>query len=150
MMDRNIGMTPSDRPILLVEDNPMDVDLTRRAFIRRKIDHPIEVARDGEEALSLIATWGEQRPVPLLILLDLKLPKVDGLEVLRHLKSHPRFHVIPVVILSTSTEERDIQIAYREGANSFIVKPVDFDHFMQIVDNIQIYWCMLNTPPPNP
>jgi CheY-like chemotaxis protein len=143
-------MAQSDRPILLVEDNPMDVDLTRRAFIRRKVNHPIEVAHDGEEALAFISSWGEQHPIPLLILLDLKLPKVDGLEVLHHLKSHPRFHVIPVVVLSTSTEERDIQIAYREGANSFIVKPVDFDQFMYIVEYIQTYWCSLNTPPPNP
>ena len=149
-MERDTGMSQSDRPILLVEDNPMDVDLTRRAFIRRKVNHPIEVARDGEEALAFISDWGEKRPIPRLILLDLKLPKVDGLEVLRHLKSHPRFRVIPVVVLSTSTEERDIQIAYRDGANSFIVKPVDFDQFMQIVDHIQIYWCTLNTPPPNP
>jgi CheY-like chemotaxis protein len=149
-MARDIGMTQSDRPILLVEDNPMDVDLTRRAFIRRKVKYPIEVARDGEEALGFIYGWEEQRSIPLLILLDLKLPKVDGLEVLHHLKTHPRFHVIPVVILSTSTEDRDIQIAYQEGANSFIVKPVDFDQFMQIVEHIQIYWCTLNTPPPNP
>jgi CheY-like chemotaxis protein len=149
-MARDIGMTQSDRPILLVEDNPMDVDLTRRAFIRRKVKYPIEVARDGEEALGFISGWEEQRSIPLLILLDLKLPKVDGLEVLHNLKTHPRFHVIPVVILSTSTEDRDIQIAYQEGANSFIVKPVDFDQFMQIVEHIQIYWCTLNTPPPNP
>ena len=142
-------MLPTDRPILLVEDNPMDVDLTRRAFMRRKVNHPIEVARDGEEVLTFISGWGEQRPIPILILLDLKLPKVDGLEVLHHLKTHPRFHVIPVVVLSTSTEDRDIQVAYREGANSFIVKPVDFDQFMQIVEHIQIYWCMLNTPPPS-
>lgn len=146
---RDIRMLPTDRPILLVEDNPMDVDLTRRAFIRRKVNHPIEVARDGEEVLTFISSWGEQRPIPILILLDLKLPKVDGLEVLHYLKTHPRFHVIPVVVLSTSTEDRDIQVAYREGANSFIVKPVDFDQFMQIVEHIQIYWCLLNTPPPN-
>lgn len=127
----------------------MDVDLTRRAFSRRKVKHPIEVARDGEEVLSLIAAWEEKRPLPILILLDLKLPKVDGLEVLRQLKSHPRFHVIPVVVLSTSTEDNDIQIAYQQGANSYIVKPVDFDQFMQIVEYIQIYWCLLNVPPSN-
>lgn len=142
-------MSQTDRPILLVEDNPMDVDLTRRAFNRRKIKHPIEVARDGEEVLGLISAWEERRPLPILILLDLKLPKVDGLEVLRQLKSHPRFHVIPVVVLSTSTEDSDIQVAYQEGANSYIVKPVDFDQFMQIVEHIQIYWCLLNIPPSN-
>jgi len=136
-----------DRPILLVEDNPMDVDLTRRAFARRKVPHHIEVARDGEEALAFIPRWESNDPLPILILLDLKLPRVDGLEVLRKLKSHPQFHVIPVVILSTSTEDNDIQLAYKEGANSYIVKPVDFDQFMQIVEYIQIYWCSLNIAP---
>jgi CheY-like chemotaxis protein len=143
-------MTENDRPILLVEDNPMDVDLTRRAFIRHNVDHPIEVARDGEEVLAFISNWGDERRLPILILLDLKLPKVDGLEVLYQLKSHPRFRSVPVVVLSTSTEDRDIQAAYQRGANSFIVKPVDFDQFMQIVERIQVYWCLLNTPPSNP
>jgi CheY-like chemotaxis protein len=140
-------MIDSNRPILLVEDNPMDVDLTRRAFIRQKVVFPIEVARDGEEALAFITRWENKAPPPILILLDLKLPKVDGLEVLRRLKTHPDFQSIPVVILSTSTEESDVQIAYQEGANSYIVKPVDFDRFMQIVAQIQIYWCSLNVPP---
>jgi len=143
-------MSQTERPILLVEDNPMDVDLTRRAFIRRKVNHPIEVARDGEELLAIISNWEVERPLPILILLDLKLPKVDGLEVLHQLKSHPRFQAIPVVILSTSTEDNDIQFAYQEGANSYIVKPVDFDQFMHIVEYIQIYWCLLNTPPASP
>jgi hypothetical protein len=141
------GMSQTERPILLVEDNPMDVDLTRRAFIRRKVNHPIEVARDGEELLGIISNWEDKRSLPILILLDLKLPKVDGLEVLRQLKLNPRFRTIPVVVLSTSTEDNDIQIAYQEGANSYIVKPVDFDQFMQIVEHIQIYWCVLNMPP---
>jgi CheY-like chemotaxis protein len=136
-----------DRPILLVEDNPMDVDLTRRAFARRRLTHPIDIARDGEEALRYIQKWESHARLPVLILLDLKLPRVDGLEVLRQLKRHPTFHIIPVVILSTSTEDRDIQVAYEEGANSYIVKPVDFDQFMQIVEYIQIYWCSLNIPP---
>lgn len=125
----------------------MDVDLTRRAFARRKVLHPIQVARDGEEALAFIPQWEGGAPLPILILLDLKLPRVDGLEVLRQLKSHPQFHVIPVVILSTSTENNDIQLAYKHGANSYIVKPVDFDQFMQIVEYIQIYWCSLNVAP---
>ena len=143
-------MAEKDRPILLVEDNPMDVDLTRRAFIRRKVKHPIDVAQDGEQVLAYISNWDDKRPLPILVLLDLKLPKVDGLEVLHQLKSDPRFRSVPVVVLSTSTEERDIQIAYQKGANSYIVKPVDFDQFMQIVEHIQIYWCLLNTPPSNP
>ncbi len=140
-------MSLSERPILLVEDNPMDVDLTRRAFVRQKVAYPIEVARDGEEALACIRKWENTQPIPILILLDLKLPKVDGLEVLRQLKTHPLFHTIPVVVLSTSTEDSDIQVAYQEGANSYIVKPVDFDRFIQIVDHIHNYWCNLNTPP---
>lgn len=140
-------MSNLDRPIFLIEDNPMDVDLTRRAFVRRKITNPIQVARDGEEALNFIRRWEDGRPLPLLVLLDLKLPKVDGLEVLRHMKTHPLFRIVPVVILSTSTEDSDIQVAYQEGANSYIVKPVDFDRFIQIVDQIQTYWCTLNMPP---
>jgi CheY-like chemotaxis protein len=140
-------MSNIDRPILLIEDNPMDVDLTRRAFIRRKIVNPVKVARDGEEALNFIRHWDESDVLPILVLLDLKLPKVDGLEVLRYMKTHPQFRIVPVVILSTSTEESDVQVAYQEGANSYIVKPVDFDRFIQIVDQIQTYWCTLNIPP---
>jgi hypothetical protein len=135
------------RPILLIEDNPMDVDLTRRAFARRKILNPIEIARDGEEALEYFSHWVSGNHLPIVILLDLKLPKIDGLEVLHRIKTHPFFRSIPIVVLSTSTEDRDIQIAYREGANSYIVKPVDFDTFIQVVDQIQTYWCQLNVPP---
>ncbi len=136
-----------ERPILLVEDNPMDVDLTRRAFARRKVTHPIEVARDGEEALTFIQKWEANSPLPVLILLDLKLPRVDGMEVLRRLKNHADFRIIPVVILSTSTEDSDIRGAYQLGANSYIAKPVDFDQFVNIVEYIQTYWCSLNMPP---
>jgi CheY-like chemotaxis protein len=131
----------------LVEDNPMDVDLTRRAFIRQKMVHPIEIARDGEEALSYLSDWPVEKPIPILVLLDLKLPKIDGLEVLQHLKTHPRFRLIPVVVLTTSAEDRDIQAAYMEGANSYIAKPVDFDRFMEVVEQIQIYWCGMNMLP---
>lgn len=136
-----------DRPILLVEDNPMDVDLTRRAFNRQKVPNPIYIARDGEEALSFIPRWEAGENVPLLILLDLKLPKVDGLEVLRVFKQHPEYASIPIVILSTSTEDSDIRVAYLEGANSYIAKPVDFETFVRIVDNIQAYWCQINILP---
>jgi CheY-like chemotaxis protein len=135
------------RPILLVEDNPMDVDLTRRAFARRKLVNPLEIARDGQEALDYIQRWEAGDPLPSVILLDLKLPKVDGLEVLRHLKSHAIFRVIPVVILTTSAEERDIQAAYQLGVNSYIVKPVDFDKFMEVAAHIDLYWMLLNHPP---
>lgn len=125
----------------------MDVDLTRRAFARFKVENPIHVARDGEEALSFLPRWEAGEKAPLVILLDLKLPKVDGLEVLRTLKTHPLFHVIPIVVLSTSTEDSDIQVAYQEGANSYIAKPVDFDTFITIVEQIQQYWCEINIPP---
>ncbi len=136
-----------ERPILLVEDNPMDVDLTRRAFARRKVAHPIEIARDGEEALGYISRWDAGEILPTLILLDLKLPKVDGLEVLGKLKSHPRLKVIPVVVLTTSAEAGDIEAAYNYGANSYIVKPINFDAFMEVAGYIQLYWCHMNTPP---
>ena len=142
-------MNEYDRSILLVEDNPMDVDLTRRAFVKRKVVHPVEIARDGEEALTILNNWPEDKPMPILVLLDLKLPKVDGLEVLQHLKIHPRFRSVPVVVLTTSAEDRDIQAAYQVGANSYIAKPVDFDRFMEVVEQIQIYWCNMNIPPRN-
>lgn len=125
----------------------MDLDLAQRAFARRKTINPIEVARDGEEALSWLAKWEAGRPIPVVILLDLKLPKIDGLEVLTRLKNHPRFQVIPVVVLTTSSEERDIQLAYQRGANSYIVKPVDFDRFIEVIDQIEQYWCQVNAPP---
>ncbi len=140
-------MNHFQRPIMLVEDNPMDVDLTKRAFARRKITNPLQVARDGGEALTQVEHWHSGDPLPLLILLDLKLPKVDGLEVLRRLKTHADFLRIPVVVLTTSAEDQDVQTAYRLGANSYIVKPVDFDRFIEMVGQIQEYWCQLNTPP---
>ena len=140
-------MNREGRSILLVEDNPMDVDLTRRAFKKHGVENPIKVARDGEEALDYVDSWEMNSPLPLVILLDLKLPKVDGLEVLNRIKTHQRFQTVPVVVLSTSSEDSDIQTAYREGANSYIVKPVDFDRFVNVVDHIQRYWCTLNLPP---
>jgi CheY-like chemotaxis protein len=135
------------RPILLVEDNPMDIDLTRRAFVRRKLANPIEIAKDGEEALAYLSRWEAGAPLPIIILLDLKLPKVDGLEVLRQFKSHPQFHTIPVIVLTSSNEDKDIQTAYKLGANSYITKPVDFDKFLDVAGNIEIYWLAVNTPP---
>jgi hypothetical protein len=136
-----------NRPILLVEDNPADVDLTLRAFARRKLANPVEVVRDGEEALAYLARWKVGDLLPLAILLDLKLPRVDGLEVLRRIKIHERFRTLPVVVLTSSAEDRDIEAAYRLGANSYIVKPVDFTKFLDIVAQIELYWCLLNEPP---
>ena len=133
--------------ILLVEDNPMDVDLTLRAFKRRNLTNPIEVARDGEEALAWLPRWANGEPCPVVILLDLKLPKVDGLEVLRQLKTDPVAHTIPVVVLTTSATDHDIQEAYRLGVNSYIVKPVDFEKFMDVAEQIDLYWRVLNHSP---
>jgi len=135
------------RPILLVEDNPMDVELTLRAFKKRRLTNPILVARDGEEALDYLARWEAGEPPPVLILLDLKLPKVDGLEVLRQIKMHREFVGLPVVVLTTSVEDADITAAYQLGANSYIVKPVDFDKFVGVAEQIEIYWCVLNRLP---
>lgn len=133
--------------ILLVEDNPMDVDLTLRAFKRRKLTNPIEVARDGEEALAWLSRWEAGEPCPVVILLDLKLPKVDGLEVLRQFKNHRLAKTIPVVILTTSAEDTDIRRAYELGVNSYIIKPVDFEKFMDVAEQIDLYWRVLNKAP---
>lgn len=135
------------RPILLIEDNPMDVDLTSRAFAKRKLVNPFEVLRDGEEALDYLGRWEAGAPLPVVILLDLKLPKVDGVEVLRQMRAHPQFCTVPIVILTTSSEDSDIKTAYQLGANSYIVKPVDFEKFMEVAEQIELYWNVLNKPP---
>lgn len=130
--------------ILLVEDNPVDVDLTLRAFNIHKSNSSIVVARDGEQALIQIELWDNGAPIPMVILLDLKLPKVDGLEVLKTLKSHPVYNTIPVVVLTSSADDRDISQAYKLGANSYIVKPVSFDKFIDVASQIELYWIELN------
>jgi len=139
-------MTEAIRSILLVEDNLLDVDLTLRAFNKRKLVNPVIVARDGEEAMELIDAWEAGQIPPALILLDLKLPKVNGLEVLERLKKHEQFKKIPVVMLTTSAEDSDIQTAYALGVNSYIIKPVSFDKFMEVAEKIEVYWGVLNTP----
>lgn len=140
-------LDPFNRPILLVEDNPVDVDLTLRAFARRKLTNPVLIARDGEEALAWIPRWEAGEVLPLVILLDLKLPRVNGLEVLAQWKMHTASQAIPVVVLTSSAEDKDIESAYKLGANSYIVKPVDFAKFLDVAAQIEIYWCALNTPP---
>jgi CheY-like chemotaxis protein len=141
------NLSPFPRPVLLVEDNPVDVDLTKRAFARRKLTNPLEVARDGEEALAWIPRWEAGEPTPLVVLLDLKLPRVSGLDVLAQWKAHAVSRTIPVVVLSSSAEDKDIQTAYQLGANSYIVKPVDFTKFIDVAAQIELYWCALNEAP---
>lgn len=135
------------RPILLIEDNPMDVDLTLRAFQRRRITNPVEVLRDGQEALDWISRQGPESVPPLVILLDLKLPKVGGLEVLAQLKSHAELRHLPVVVLTSSAESRDVKSAYDLGVNSYIVKPISFEKFLDVATQIEVYWTLLNQPP---
>jgi len=138
--------------ILLVEDNPNDLELMLHALKKNKIANRIHVASDGEEALNFIFCENEYADrdissVPKLILLDLKLPKVDGIEVLRRIKSDCHTKRIPVVMLTTSREESDIVESYELGVNSYIVKPVDFDQFTEAVRQVGLYWLLLNQPP---
>ena len=137
--------------ILLVEDNPDDEALTRRALAKNNIQHEVRVARDGAEALDLLfgnGAYAGQAIVPEVVLLDLKLPKVDGLEVLRRIRANERTRLLPVVILTSSREERDLVSGYGLGANSYIRKPVDFDSFMSAVGQLGLYWLLLNETPP--
>jgi CheY-like chemotaxis protein len=138
-------------PILLVEDNPDDEALTIRAFGKNGIQNPIVVARDGQEALDYLYGQGQysDRNIadrPVLILLDIKLPKLNGIEVLRQIRGHEATRLIPVVVLTTSKEEDDLVRSYSLGANSYIRKPVDFMQFMEVVKQVGIYWLMLNEP----
>ena len=139
--------------ILLVEDNPDDEALTIRAFQKNNLTNEIVVARDGAEALEYL--FGTDRYAgrdiseqPSLVLLDLKLPRVDGLEVLRQMRADPRTQTVPVVILTSSREERDIEGGYRLGANSYVCKPVDFAEFLEATRQLGLYWLLLNQPPP--
>jgi DNA-binding response OmpR family regulator len=134
------------RPILLVEDNPMDVDLTIRAFKHNNMVNPVIVLRDGEEASLFIENLDLNLPLPLLVLLDLKLPKVYGLEVLKLIRQRKELVTVPVVVLTSSAEDKDIQKAYELGANSYIIKPIDFEKFIDVAKNIQLYWVLINTP----
>lgn len=140
-------------PVLLVEDNPDDEALALRALKKNHIPNEVVVARDGVEALDYLFGTGrfagrDLRKAPPMVLLDLKLPKIDGLEVLRRLRADPRTHTQPVVILTTSNEYRDLHTSYALHANSYIRKPVDFNEFTQMLGEVAHYWLSLNEPPP--
>lgn len=137
------------RPILVVEDNPMDLDFLLQAFEEHGALNPLEICRDGEEALRFIEAHPspDDRNLPLLVLLDLRLPKVDGIDVLRQARSHEVWKKIPFVVVTTSREDLDISRAYELGVNSYIVKPVDFTAFAEVVKQIKIYWLLTNVPP---
>jgi two-component system, response regulator len=143
-------MTP--KTIFLVEDNPSDIDLTRRAFQRSRIANELVVAEDGREALDRLlgrGTWASAGPLaPALVLLDLNLPIVSGREVLRQIRADARTRRLPVVVLTSSREEQDVAATYDLGVNSYIRKPVDFSRFVEAVEHLGLYWLVLNEPPP--
>jgi CheY-like chemotaxis protein len=138
--------------ILIVEDNPNDAEMALRALQKNNLTNKVKVVEDGEKALDFTFARGEfadrkNIPYPKIILLDLKLPKLDGLEVLRAIKSDPETKIIPVIVLTSSREEKDIVESYRLGVNSYIVKPVDFDKFVEAVRDLGLYWLLLNQLP---
>jgi CheY-like chemotaxis protein len=137
-------MAAEEIDILLVEDNPNDAELTLRALRKSDIGARLAIARDGAEALEYLMSG---RPKPKVVFLDLKLPKIDGIEVLRRVRSDERTHSIPVVVLTSSQEERDISECYKLGVNSYVVKPVEFDKFYRAVGDLGTYWLVLNKSP---
>ena len=144
-----------DQVILLVEDNPDDAELTRLALEESHLANEMIIVRDGQEALDWLycqGPHGERDPcrLPSLVLLDLKLPKISGLEVLQRIRSDPRTRRLPVVILTSSREEQDLMRSYDLGANSYIRKPVDYTQFLEAIRQLGIYWMVLNEPPPLP
>ena len=143
----------SSKTILLIEDNPSDIALTKRALERARIVNRLVVAEDGQEALDYLFGTGayvgrDPADIPLLTLMDLKLPKVPALDVLRRIRSNPKTRRVPVVILTTSNEEQDIAMGYDLGVNSYIRKPVEFNQFLYTMEQLTLYWLLLNEPPP--
>ncbi|MBI5382286.1 MAG: response regulator [Opitutae bacterium] len=146
-------MNGGAKTILLVEDSPSDVELTQMAFAQSRLANELVVAEDGKEALDYLlgpedGATAAARELPMLVLLDLKLPRIMGLEVLRRLRANPRTRRLPVVILTSSTEEQDIAASYDLGVNSYIRKPVDFLQFAAAIEHLGLYWLVMNEPPP--
>jgi CheY-like chemotaxis protein len=148
-MNTNPARQHALRPLLVVEDNPMDLDFCQQAFAEHSVANPIIVCRDGEEALRFIDAHpsADDPDLPLLVLLDLRLPKVDGIDVLRHARQDAVWKKIPFIVVTTSRENSDIDRAYELGVNSYIVKPVDFNSFAEVMKNIKVYWLLTNEPP---
>ncbi len=146
-------MTDASKVILLVEDNPDDFDLTVRAFRKANISNAVVVARDGVEALDYLfgtgAHAGKKNELPQVVLLDLKLPRVDGMEVLKRIRSDPRTRFLPVVVLTSSREEQDLVRSYELGVSSYVRKPVDFTQFLDAARQLGLYWLVLNLTPPH-
>jgi two-component system, response regulator len=147
------GANMNDKIILLVEDNPDDVELTLRAFKKNNISNKIIVARDGTEALDYLFARGkydkrDEKDLPILILLDVKLPKIDGLEVLRQIRGNDLTRLLPVVILTSSSQQQDVIEGYKLGANSYVRKPIDFKDFEEVIHVLGLYWLIWNQPPP--
>jgi two-component system, response regulator len=141
----------NDKQIILIEDNPDDRDLTIRALKKNNVLNPVSVARDGAEAITMLLGEGHRdEESPALILLDLNLPKIDGLEVLRRIRADQRTRVVPVVILTSSKQENDLNTAYSLGANAYVRKPVNFSEFGEAIRAISLFWLLLNEPPPEP
>lgn len=136
------------RTILLVEDNRSDIELTKRAFAMNRIENDLAIAEDGQEALDYLCSDAHVQPA--LVLMDLKLPRISGLDILRQIRADSRTRRIPVVILTSSQEERDIAAGYDSGANGYIHKPVDFTQFVRAVEQLGRYWLAVNKPPPPP
>jgi CheY-like chemotaxis protein len=146
---QDMNRESSLRPIMVVEDNDMDLDFCLQAFEEHSISNPVVACRDGDEAIQFIDQHQSQDDpqLPLLVLLDLRLPKVDGIEVLRHARKSGVWKKVPFVVLTTSREDSDIGAAYELGGNSYIVKPVDFVAFAEVVKRLKMYWILTNEPP---
>jgi CheY-like chemotaxis protein len=141
-----------EKVILLVEDNPDDVLLIRRAFNKANLVNPLRVASDGEQAIDYLSGKGEfadraRHPLPVFVLLDLKLPRVDGHEVIAWMRAQPGLRCMPIVVLTSSVQDEDVRQAYRAGANSYLVKPVEFEALLSMVKALNLYWAVMNVPP---